>query len=245
MSALAKVKLDTVGVAEDKSFPSQQNAGEMVQCYEIPCTGTVNGAPTTFRVKVYGKGSDRKVVQGLEFNGVRSEYQGVVSYALKKANNPELYASGNYGNKGFKGGFKPQHELNALKVSADVVVASLQSGRYEEALPSAAELADEIIKIANDKFVPFLRATTERHDTVAERDEAKKVQAATIRQLLQTNNLIPNVQAAKATNGQLAAMFEAAGCDAAKFVQEVRAKFNAPPPTPADVPDEDEDDIPF
>jgi hypothetical protein len=244
MSALAKVKVDVVGVAKDASFDGKD--GQQVQCFEIPCSGTVDGQPSNFTVKIYGKGSDRKIVQGLEFNGGRSEYQGTVFYTLKKADNPDLYPKSNHTGGGFNkgGGFKPQHELNGLKVAAEVVIADY--ARCGDTTSCAEKMADEIIKIANDKFVPFLRATSERHDTVAERDENKKIQAQTIRQLIQTNNLTANVQAANATTGQLAAMYEKAGCDAAKFIQDVRVAFNAPaqPEAPAD-PDEYEDDIPF
>ena len=239
-----KCVVQTVGVAVDKSFTNNQS-GDTVQCYEIPCTGTVDGANTTFAVKVFGKGGDAKVVQGLEFNGQYGEFQGNVTYTLKKADNPTLFKqSQGSGFSGSGGGkkFTPQHELNAIRIAESVVMKFHECNPSDETVDS---LADAIVKLARDKFIPYLRATSERHDVVAERDETKKIQAQTIRQLIATNDLTSRVQAGNATTGQLASLYEASGCDANKFVTQVRELFNAPQATAQAQQEIPEDDIPF
>jgi hypothetical protein len=242
--SIKKVKVSVAGVAEDISFNGRD--GGKIECYQAKCNGTVDGANAEFYVKVFGKGSASKIKAGLEFNGEFSEYQGNTIYTLKKSHNPELFAqsSGSFGG-GYKGGgrtFTPQHELNALKVAEKVVLKA-----YEDRLSTVGldEIADAIIKLARDKFVPYLKATTERHDTAVARDEAKALRAATIRKLIESNDLVHVIQQNRITNGTLAATYEEAGSDATRFVDLIKTRYRVNHQESAEEYADDGDVIPF
>lgn len=249
MSQLSKCIVSAVvGSPEDKSF-TNQSTGDVIQCFIIPCQGTVNGAPSPFNVKIYGKGSDSKIKAGVEFNGKFGKYQDETWYEAKKADNPHMYAAPN---PAYAGGGRPasgnrpsgaprqaNHENNGLKLAVEIVTAHFARSTSTE---TAEELAEKALKIARDKFVPFLSAVSKRHDDESAKEENKQVQDSLIRQLIQTNNLTANVQAAGATTGLLAGMYEQSGKDADKFVQLIRAQFAAPVANPVDM---DEDSIPF
>ena len=105
-------------------------------------------------------------------------------------------------------------------------------------------MTDQALKIARDKVIPFLRATVQRHDEAAKLDETKKLQSQAVRQILHDNDLMMAIEGKGVTMTMLMADYEAAGCNAATFIQNIRSKFcsapAAPPPPPMD-----DDDIPF
>lgn len=238
---LYNIKIDTIGVAKDATFES---GGNTITCFEIPCTGSVNGVGgQSFSVKIFGKGGDSKLKNGMEFKGERSDYQGTIFYALKKANNPHLFkqadGSGFAGGKG--GGFRPQHELNALQVAKDIVIEHVKLRECDN-LPTTGAMAEEILKLARDKFIPYLRATTNRHDETDKREQTKEMQAAAIRQIIQNCGLADTVRSHDVKMSTLTGLYEQTGGNSENFILEIRKRWAQ---EEAAVPEIDDDDIPF
>lgn len=245
--------VQSVGVPEDASWDGQDGK---VDCWLVPCSGTVDGNPSSFSVKIYGKGGDQKVKNGVTLHGEFDTHKGGTHkgepfYNVKKANNPDLFPNsggGGYGGGGGKGGgYKPQHELNALRVSESVVMKHYEG---QEAEVSVEDLADKIILLANEKFIPFLKANTERHDKQADHTEAKKAIVKSIQTILQNNQLLDHVRANSVQTSEMLVLWEQSGQDAISFVNLIKQKYpvstgapasSVPPSAPVD----DEDDIPF
>jgi hypothetical protein len=245
---MSKLYIANAGVAVDKSFPSKQEAGKMVNAYEIPCSGTIDGVQSPFTIKIYGVGSNEKIKSGMTVVGVLNAQYG--TYDVKKGDNPDLFKSAGGGPFGGRsGGFEQRkfinYELEAVKLAVEVVkAASVQVVIAGEV--TAEDIAEKAVAIARNTFVPYLRSVSQRHDDVAKADNTKHLQGQAIRQIIQNNGLIDMVRGAKLTNGQLAAEYEASGGDANKFITQIRAKFASFDSKPApDAPAEFDDDIPF
>lgn len=241
-----KLHVSTAGMATDASFPSAQEAGKMVTCFLIPCTGTIDGTQSSFQIKVYGAGSDQKIKSGMTVNGeLNARYN---CYEVKKKDNPQLFSQG--GGGGFGGGKFIEgrkfinFELEAVKLGVEIVkAASVQVVLSGEV--SAEQLAEKAVAIARNTFVPYLRSTSERHDETAKVDETKRITGQAVRQIIQNNGMTEAIRASGKTMGDVLAVYEETGRDATKFISAIRQRFAANAPVPANTSADFDDDVPF
>jgi len=220
----------TVGNHIDASFAGAD--GKEIKCYEIPCVGSVDGVDGSFNCKIYGNESYTKIKEGLTMVGEKGEYQGNVFYSIKKANNPDMYAKSSYsGGGGYSkgGGYRANNELEALKLS----VALINSAPPE--VDSSEKLAELCLKIAVEKFLPFIKSSTKNH-------EEQKGNALNDKEIIGsiiTEAGLGNALKAKGVRmAEITMAWNNSGKNKDTFVNLLKTSY-------CSVPEDDDDEIPF
>ena len=143
---MSKIKVTSVnGPAVDVSFPgTDQQTGQpkTVPCFEIPCSGTVDGVESDFNIKVFSQRNAALVKAGFAPIGdvQGREYQGVWSYSCKKEHFPQQPGAQGGGKWGGGKTFVPRDVEReeaakfptfALSYAKDIVVALVEKGQVE------------------------------------------------------------------------------------------------------------------
>jgi len=223
--------IKTVGNHLDTSFSGAD--GKEIKCYTIPCAGTVDGIEDSFSCKIYGNESYTKIKEGLTVVGEKGEYQGNVFYSIKKANNPEIYSKSSYGGGGGGyskgGGYRANNELESLKLA----VALVNSAPPE--VDSSEKLAELCLKIAVEKFLPFIKSSTKNHE---EQKGSGLSDKDIIGSIITEAGLGDALKAKGVRMAEITVAWNNSGKNKETFVNLLRTTYCA-------VPEEDDDEIPF
>jgi hypothetical protein len=227
---MPKVVISSLGAPEDASF--QGSDGKTIECNQVWCKGTVDGRPSEFFVKVYGKNGVSRLKQGLEFNGKYNSFQNQDYYSLTKADNPSLFPnSGSYGGGGYNGkrSYQSNPMVSALKIATDIVCA-FQGSAGEQSKLTLDGMEDEAIRIAKTKIVPALKTSDNKVASANNEDRSKEL----VKSIITNNDLGGILRDAGKKMSDALDIFKECNGDENAFVTKIR-----------DMKDVDEDDIPF
>lgn len=221
---MAKLIVSSVGNATDSSFSGRD--GNRIESTDVECVGTVDGNPSNFTIRIFGKNGASKIKAGVEANGNVSSFGDKIFYVVKKNDNPNLFSqsSGSYN----KGRSSYSNESTALRLAVSIVELSSEKGKSPE------EIADAVISIAKDKVLPFIVKSQQPIEG------SKKSESDVVRDIIISANLADAVRSKGMTMSELLKAYEANGKSQSAFITAIKASL-----VTSVEDDEFEDDTPF